>query len=195
MKAPLWRRLFAYIIDIILVSLLVSVICSALPKSKSLYNEELNSLQNQLINGDISAQKYIEEYKVILYNNNKDNIVETTVSLLLIIGYFVVFQYMNNGQTIGKRLFKIRVVDNVTDKSPTIIKGFARTIIVFNIISGFLSSILINYMSKSTYISSYITISEIEYLLEIVSFIYMIFRKDGRGIHDLISNTKVIEER
>lgn len=27
--------------------------------------------------------KYIEQYKEILYNNNKDNVIETTVNLLL----------------------------------------------------------------------------------------------------------------
>ncbi len=195
MKASFWYRLLAYIIDIIIVGLTVSVICTALPKKSSLSNMELNTLENQLIKGEITAEKYIEEYKVILYNNNKDSIIETTIGLLLTVGYFIVFQYMNKGQTIGKRLLKIRVVDNDTGKPPTITKGFIRTIIVFNIISSFVSSILINYLSKSTYISSYIIITEIEYLLVTISILFIIFRKDGRGIHDLISNTKVIEER
>lgn len=195
MKASFWRRLLAYIIDIILVGLLISIICSALPKKSSLSNMELNSLENGLIKGEITAEKYIEEYKDILYNNHKENTIETTISLLLTIGYFVVFQYTNKGQTIGKRLFKIRVVDNSNDKYPTILKGMIRTIIVFNILSSFISSILINYMSKSIYISSYVTITEIEYLLITISLLFIIFRKDSRGIHDLISNTKVIEER
>ena len=195
MKASFWHRLFAYIIDIILVGLLISIICSALPKKSSLSNMELNSLRNQLIKGEITAEKYIEEYKEILYNNNKDNVIETAISLLLTIGYFVVFQYTNNGQTIGKRLLKIRVVDNSNDKSPTIIKGLVRSVIIFNIMSSFLSSILIKYMSKSIYISSYITITEIEYLLVTISILFIIFRKDHRGIHDIITNTKVIEER
>ena len=195
MKTSFWHRLLAYIIDIILVGLTASVICSALPKNNSAYESELTSLQNELINGEITADKYIEEYKDVLYNNNKDNKVETAVSFLLTIGYFVVFQYMNNGQTLGKKMLKIRVVDNNTNKSPTVLKGLVRTVIVFNIVSSFASLVLINYLSKSAYISTYITISEIEYLLITMSIIFIIFRKDGRGIHDLISNTKVIEER
>ena len=195
MKASFWHRVLAYIIDIILVGLLISILCSALPKKNSVSEAELNSLENQLIKGEITAEKYIEEYKEILYNHNIENTIETTISLLLTIGYFVVFQYMNNGQTIGKRLLKIRVVDNSNDKSPTIIKGLVRSVIIFNITSSFLSSILIKYMSKSSYISSYITITEIEYLIVTISLLLIIFRKDHRGIHDLIANTKVIEER
>lgn len=195
MKASFWHRLIAYIIDIIIVSLLASIICSALPEKKSLSQLELNSLVNQLLNGEITPVEYIDSYKDIFYNNSKDNTIETAINLILIIGYFVVFQYMNNGQTLGKRLLKLRVIDKDTNKPPTVLKGLFRTIIIFNVTSGFIGAILINYLSKSAYIPLYLTIIEIENIIAITCILMIVFRKDGRGLHDLILNTKVIEER
>ena len=195
MKVSFWRRLAAYIIDIVFVSLLVTIICSALPEKKSLSKLELNSLETQLINGEIAPTEYIDLYKDLLYENSKVNILEISINLILIIGYFVVFQYMNKGQTLGKKLLKLRVVDKDSNQPITVLKGLFRTIIYLNIISAFVSTILINYLSKATYISIYLTLIEIENALGLLCITFIIFRKDGRGLHDLIVNTKVIEER
>lgn len=194
MKAPFFKRLAAYIIDIIIVSTIVLVICTALPNKDKENENKLQELSTQLMNKEIDVNKYMNEYQDLIYSNNKNEIIELTINLVITIAYFVVFQYMNKGQTIGKKLLKIKVIDNNTKKEVSIIKGLLRSILVFNIISSTVSVSLINILSKKTYMSTYLTINEIETIFIIVTAILILYRKDGRGLHDMIANTMVITE-
>ncbi len=194
MKAPFFKRLAAYIIDIIIVSTIVLVICTALPNKDKENENKLQELSTQLMNKEIDVNKYMNEYQDLIYSNNKNEIIELTINLVITIAYFVVFQYMNKGQTIGKKLFKIKVIDNDTKKEVGIIKGLLRSILVFNIISSTVSVSLINILSKKAYMSTYLTINEIETIFIIVTAILILYRKDGRGLHDMMANTMVITE-
>lgn len=194
MKAPFFKRLAAYIIDIIIVSTIVLVICTALPNKDKENENKLQELSTQLMNKEIDVNKYMNEYQDLIYSNNKNEIIELTINLVITIAYFVVFQYMNKGQTIGKKLFKIKVIDNDTKKEVSIIKGLLRSILVFNIISSTVSVSLINILSKKAYMSTYLTINEIETIFIIVTAILILYRKDGRGLHDMMANTMVITE-
>ena len=194
MKAPFFKRLAAYIIDIIIVSTIVLVICTALPNKNKENENKLQELSTQLMNKEIDVNKYMNEYQDLIYSNNKNEIIELTINLVITIAYFVVFQYMNKGQTIGKKLFKIKVIDNDTKKEVSILKGLLRSILVFNIISSTVSVSLINILSKKAYMSTYLTINEIETIFIIVTAILILYRKDGRGLHDMMANTMVITE-
>lgn len=194
MKAPFFKRLAAYIIDIIIVSTIVLVICTALPNKDKENENKLQELSTQLMNKEIDVNKYMNEYQDLIYSNNKNEIIELTINLVITIAYFVVFQYMNKGQTIGKKLFKIKVIDNDTKKEVSILKGLLRSILVFNIISSTVSVSLINILSKKAYMSTYLTINEIETIFIIVTAILILYRKDGRGLHDMMANTMVITE-
>ena len=194
MKASFWKRLAAYIIDIMIVSIIVTIVCLAIPKKESKVEEKLDELSNQLVAGEITSIEYIEKYENLLYEDQKNNIIENTVNIVLILAYFVVFQYMNKGQTLGKKLLHIKVVDKNNNSPVKIYKGLLRSLFILNIISGLIAVILINFTGKNTYMNIYMTITEIEALLIFVSAIFILYRKDGRGLHDLIANTMVIEE-
>lgn len=72
------------------------------------------------------------------------------------------------GKTIGKYFGKLRVVDVSNEKPVMLYLGLRE-------------------LSKSLYLVPYVGI-----LLLTVSVIMMLVRKDGRAIHDLIGNTKVV---
>jgi len=195
MKAPFFKRLISYIVDIIIVSVIVMLICSALPNKAKENEDKLQELSTQLMNKEITADKYLTEYKNLIYQNNKDGILELSINLVITIAYFVIFQYMNKGQTIGKKLLKIKVIDNNTKEEISIVKGFLRSLLLLNLLSSALSIVLMRLVSKSVYINTYLTINEIETVFIIVSAILVLYRKDGRGLHDMMANTMVIEER
>ena len=192
MKSSFLERVGAYIIDIMIIWLIASLICSNLPENDN--ENRIDDLSQKVSSGELTMNEFYEEYNEVLYENQKDNIIPTCISLVLTIGYYIVFVYMNKGQTIGKMIFKIRVVDKDTNNPPTLSKIIIRSLIILGILSTIISLIIINFVNKSTYISYYFILNLIETAFFIISVGMMIFKKDGRGLHDMMANTTVIKE-
>ena len=91
------------------------------------------------------------------------------------------------GQTIGKILMKIRVVDATTGEHP----GWVRLVLLRTILNSLISSVL------SAIPLFVIPLGAIPFVGEVPSFAYFltdslfIFRDDRRTIHDLIAGTRV----
>lgn len=83
---------------------------------------------------------------------------------------FIQGLYLQDGQSMGKKITKIKVVDHKTGKN----KGFAHNLLI----RGFL------YISVPTLIMPFY------YYVDAL----FVFRKDKRCIHDLVSGTCVVEE-
>ncbi len=195
MKAPFFKRLFAYVIDILIISILTTIICSAIPSKIQDTEKQLRELSTELMEKKIEADEYISRYKELMYENNKNEKVTSCVTLVLTLAYFVIFQYLNKGQTIAKKLLHLRVVDKDSKKEISILKGFLRSLLPLSILSNAISVTLIKVLSKNIYINTYLAVSEIETIFIFVTIFLIIYRKDGRGLHDMISNTMVIEEK
>ncbi len=195
MKATFIERLGAYFLDIIIISILLSIIGYGLPKNAIDYEQELNDITEKYLSNEINTQKYIDESSIILYNSQKSSILSLSISAALIIGYFVIFQYMNQGQTLGKKLFKIKVVEKESKKAPTILSGFIRSLFILNIASGILNILFIYILNSKTYYIGYGITYIIETLFIIVTIFFVLYREDGRGLHDIMAKTTVIKER
>ena len=195
MKATFLERFGAYFLDIIIISILLSIIGYGLPKNAIDYEQELNDITEKYLSNEINTQKYIDESSIILYNSQKSSILSLSISAALIIGYFVIFQYMNQGQTLGKKLFKIKVVEKESKKAPTILSGFIRSLFILNIASGILNILFIYILNSKTYYIGYGITYIIETLFIIVTIFFVLYREDGRGLHDIMAKTTVIKER
>ena len=195
MKVPFFKRLFAYIIDILIVTILTTMICSAIPSKNENVEKKLSELSTELIEKKIDNKEYIDKYKDLMYESNKNEKATTAITLVLTIAYFVVFQYMNKGQTISKKLLGLRVVSSETKKEVSILKGLLRSILPISIISNTISIALINILTKKVYINLYLAASELETLFIFVTVFLILYRKDGRGLHDMIANTMVVSEK
>ena len=101
---------------------------------------------------------------------------------------------MNKGQTIGKKLLNIRVVDKDNENPISILKGLVRSLLIFNILSGALSIIFLYLLGKETYFNIYGTLVGIEAIFMLITIMFVLYRKDHRGLHDMITNTIVIKE-
>ena len=106
--------------------------------------------------------------------------------------YFIVMQFYFGGQTLGKRILKLKVVSN-NDKKLSIINFFIRSLIVNEIFINILNVIFILVLSKGNYLIYNKIIYVVTYILEMAILFTMVFDKQNRGLHDYISNTKVIE--
>lgn len=194
MKSTFFERLGAYIIDIIIVSLIASLVCLGLPASSTDAEEKLMELTEELNTGEITPDVYLDEYSSLLYVTQKDNVISLSVTVVLTVAYFVVFQYTNKGQTLGKKLLNLRVVDKDTNKPATIVKGLIRSLFTLSILSGTLNVIFLYLLSENNYLTAYGTVASFELLFIFVTVIFILYKKDGRGLHDIMTNTIVIKE-
>lgn len=195
MKATFYERLASYIIDFLIVSSLLSIICYKLPDNSSTYIEEINTIYESYTNNEITPTDFADKYLDIVYNEEKKDILTPTISVILTIGYFIVFQYLNNGQTLGKKILKIQVVDKNTNTPPSILKGTIRTIFILNIASNIITIILRTCVDKNTYLITSTILSIFNWIFLVITIVLMISKSSCRGLHDLMANTIVIKER
>ena len=194
MKAKFFDRLTAYIIDVIIISLITSIIFTSIPTNNKELEKQLSSLQDEVLSNNITYEEFVDEYQDLYYKNKKDTMTQSAITLTITIAYFVIFQYMNKGQTIGKKILHLRVVDNNTEKPLSIFKGLIRSLLIWNILSGTLGIVLIYILNKESYITSNLIISSLESIFIFITAMFTLYRKDNRGLHDIIINSKVIIE-
>lgn len=206
------RRIMAYFIDIILVVMVSTLITSNkyidinYSKYQKVYNEyktcydEYESLLKDSKEEKLDEKesdkldKYEEKLNNYSYRLSKLSFVPRFMGIILSLFYFVVLQFYFNGQTLGKKIMKLRVVSN-DSKNINIFSFLIRSLIVNEIFISSLNLICILFLSKNVYFTYSKVIYFVTYFIEILIVFTIIFSKDNRGIHDILANTKVIDER
>lgn len=192
MKANFIQRALAYLLDVIIISFIFSIITIGF-KPNTDVEEKYNEVYDNYINGEITAEQYLEEYTEVLYDMQKANALPNAINTLLIIVYFIVFQYLNKGQTIGKKILKIKIV-NEDKKDISISQMLIRGIMIYSILSSLINIILFFNVSRKVYMVSYLSIGAIETLVLFLSAIFILYRNDKKALHDIVSKTIVIKE-
>ena len=140
------------------------------------------------------SQNYdLDEYTDVLYDMQKANAIPNAINVVLIIVYFIVFQYLNKGQTIGKKLLKIKIV-NEDKKDISLKQMLIRGIMMYSILSSIINIILFFNVSRKVYMTSYLSIGGIETLILFLSAIFILYRNDKKALHDIVSKSIVIKE-
>ena len=193
MKPVSYKRILAYLIDIFIVICIATILTMFIPVSEEYTNQmnELNAVLEDYSSGDISETEYLEKFNDISYIVNKESVQVSIVSVVLSTIYFVVLAYYMNGQTFGKKIMKIQVV-SANSKKLTMNNYLIRSLIVDSILMNAISIIAILFLEKSSYLKVYDVTSTIFGAIYVVIFAMILFRQDGRGLHDLLANTKVI---
>lgn len=191
MKANIFKRVSAYLIDYFIVMFILSLITMGIGGNSTI-TKEINNLAESYANKEITIEEYSEKTQELNYELQKSNVAVNAVSVTLFIGYFIVFAYFNKGQTIGKKLLKIKVVEN--NKKPSIKAMIIRGLFVYGILTGLYTAIFVNILSKKYFNYGSAICSYIELFFVVVSFFMVLYKKDGRGLHDLMAGTSVIEE-
>ena len=106
----------------------------------------------------------------------------------------LVYQFYNKGQTLGKKLFKIKVVSN-DFKELTMDNYIYRSFIINSLLIDIIIFSLMIFASETIWLIGVGMLEVINYILLFICGFMVIFNKDGRGLHDLLGNTKVIQCR
>lgn len=191
MKTNIFSRIGAFLIDYIIVSLILSIITIGV-KVPSDLNERTNNLLNAFQNEEITIEEYNKEVQELNYELQKVSLPSNIISLVITIGYFFIFSYLNKGQTLGKKLFKLKVVEK--EERPSIKAILLRGLFIYGIISGLYNVIFINFLDVEKFSYGYVAITYIESIFTIVCFFMVLYRKDRRGLHDMMAGTNVVGE-
>jgi len=110
----------------------------------------------------------------------------------LIVGFFlyVIVPTIRNGQTLGKMIMKIKVVDE-EGKNPTFIQHFIRSIMMW---SNYLTFPTIFFISTHYFLVSSLNnlVGIASFIVIVISIIMIVTKEEEQGIHDKLVNTKVI---
>ena len=137
------NRLAAYLIDFVITGLTMLIIDIIFFLKKEILNMDLNTA--------------IHFYRV------------TFINVLLICSYFTLVPYLLDGQTLGKKIFRIKVV-MVDGSEITFASLFVREI---------LGKLLLNFINI--------------FLANLASYALMLYREDKRAIGDIFAKTMVVD--
>ena len=187
------QRLLAYLIDIMIVSFISTLLSYPFYDNSSV--EKLNNSSMEIvekyIDKEISAQTYIVESMDISYQIAKKTGAVSLITLFLCVLYFICFQFYKKGQTIGKYLMRIKIVSN-DDSQLNINNYIYRSLIINSILVDIIVLCFVIFTNSEIYFYGTATFEMIKYAIIVVSALMVMFRKDSRGLHDIIADTKVV---
>ena len=194
MKAKFTKRCVAYLIDIMIVTMLSSLMTVFLPMNNvEKISNELTSLVSSYEEKEIVEAEYVEKYEHLNYELSKEMVTITLINIGIYIIYFVVIPVYNKKQTFGKRVMKIKI-KNIEDKNITANDLMFRSLIIYGILFNIVSVILILFFNEQTFIILNKYISYLYDIMLVIILLLSIIRIDGRGLHDFVGKTIVVEE-
>ena len=220
-----FKRIAAYIIDIVIVSLVVFIFTNVKEinfqlkdynktyekyselykkqeklskkyetakddyKDKKITKKELNKVKD---NYKRAVKKYEKSTKLYTYKLAKYSVFSTSISIAVTLLYFGIIQFVLGGQTIGKKILKIKVIKN-SDGKLNAFNFLLRSFILNSVWANLILVISVNFINKGNYYTLNYYVSNILYIVELVILIMVFMNKDARGLHDVIANTKVVD--
>lgn len=191
------KRGLAYLLDMFLITLIVMVLSNIdfLNPTIDSYNTATSNYQElyeKYQNKEIDDDTYKESFYQYNYDMSKYGMCYTIFNMVVIVGYFGLFQWLNHGQTLGKKILNIRV-SGYKKKELHFTNYLIRLLILNGVLLNLVSLIAINLTNPHNYYYLSYICYEINYVIEVV-IIFMIFTdKESRGLHDKLAGTIVID--
>ncbi|CUP06881.1 RDD family protein [Clostridium disporicum] len=179
------------------------------PNNVGFFRRFISYMIDWYIGGILTSLPIILTYTAM--NNGNIGIIEQNINIFeyplnIIIGlasfmvaalyYVYVPMFINNGQTLGKKIMKLRIVNNdYTQASKK--QLFIRQFVIILLLEGSLytsSNMLhqvINEVTGANIVSIYNTIGIV---ITVFSALLVIMFKSRRALHDIIINTRVVTE-
>ena len=191
------KRFIAFTIDIFIVS----IICEALSTINfiNIYRDdylktynEYQEIYDSFENNQITLDQYNENVIYYNYELSKDNIISYIIYIVIFTSYFVGLNCLYDGQTLGKKLMNIKI-ESKNNKKLNAWTYILRTILLTGIFGTFVLLILVFILKEKAYYDVSFIISLLQYILQLIICITTLLNKEGRGLHDIICKTKVVD--
>lgn len=192
-KALFVQRLVAFILDIFIVSMIASLVSYPFLDLDSIdkLNEASTQIVDQYMTQKIDIDDYVNESISISYEMARKQGIVSLITIFLNILYFVVFQIKNGGQTIGKKLLKIKIESTVDDKL-TMNQMIFRSLIINSIFVDMASFCFLLFTNQEGYFYGAGALSIVQFVIIVISGFMVMFSEKRCGIHDMIAHTNVV---
>ena len=208
-KSLKYRRFSAIFLDLVLISLLTSLLFgntisnpyyNDYKNSSKEYTELISNINPQEYSTPDGVIKFKNEVSDALYKTSKTNIFYYVWFVVLSLLYFVVFQYSTGGKTLGKKLYKLKVVNSDDKKNVSFFRLLFKSLfmgeffifdgIVLISILNIVGILLINDANIFFYYNAIISLLGI--ILEIILLVSFFKSKNSETILDKVFKNKVI---
>lgn len=193
MKINTFRRFSAYLIDLMVIGMIFMVIYYFLPQNNvQELNHNLTIINEQLLNKQISYNIYIDEFSKITYGIDQQQVLFSGLNILLICFYFIIIPLINHGKTLGLYILGLKISED--DGHLNMNHLFLRNLIANGLLYMLGSLLLVHFLDYKAYFISITILGFIQILLVIISVFMILYRKDKKGLQDIISKTKITRE-
>lgn len=157
------------------------------------YKDEKLTKSNYTKLKNSTQADYQKKYKAAYYKFNQNLIYYNIIQIIVILSYFIGFNMITNGQTLGKKLLRLKISNNKdASKKVTFLNYLIRALILYNPICYLALTVGVVFLDANNYYNWALICSNFKNYLELIIITMMIIRIDNRGLHELLSNTKVI---
>ncbi len=186
------QRLVAYIFDIIIISLISTIITMPLIDTKAVekYNDEAKQIATSYANHQIDVSTYLSKVVDISYDQMQVTGLSNIITIAILVLYFIVYQIYNDGQTLGKKMMHIKIVkcdDGDLEMNDLILRNLFTNSILADILIA-----TITLCGKNIYFYGSSVVKLFQFVFLLITVLMIMIRKDGRGIPDILANTKVV---
>lgn len=194
-SASFSRRLSAYILDVLLFALIIVAVAQVIPEPEKIELLEAQILltNENMIREVIDTKTYIVQYAELSHELDRLNINYSIFNLGYIFAYFIVIPLFFGAQTLGMRVFKIKII-SVDGSKFTFWDLFIRNLISNALVLLLCSTILVWLIPPVPYYVMVTILVGIQISLVFISGIMILYKKDKRGLQDIITGTRVIKE-
>lgn len=192
MKATTVKRMLAYFIDIMIILFTIGIVVNVKEKDKTVMQlrSDIQIVNELYANGEIKFHDYFDRWTVINQQIDQECVIYFIFNILLILIYFVLLPKVWNGQTVGKKILKLKVVSN-NNENVTIVQYLIRNMLINGLAQMILILLSLYLLPSSMYFIFSSILTFIQLILVIISVFMILYRKDKRGLHDIFSGTKV----
>lgn len=193
-KALFIQRFAAFILDVFIVSMVASMIAYPFLDMNSIdkLSESSTQIVEDYMKQEISIEEYTNESISVSYEMARKQGILSLITIFLNILYFVVFQIKNDGQTIGKKLLKIKVSSNDGNQL-TMNQMIFRSLIINSILIDMVNFCVLLFTNQMAYFYGVGILSMIQFTIIAASGFMVMFSEKRQGIHDLIAHTDVVK--
>jgi uncharacterized RDD family membrane protein YckC len=206
MKNYKFKRALSYFIDLLIISIIISLLSNIKainPKYKE-YREaytKYSEALNEAVNSENKSLVIDKDMEKLMFEVSYYSISFTIIEFGVILLYFTFFPFFFGGQTIGKKILKLRIESTNEDKKPSFISYLLRALLLpmfstglFYCVITLVGNLICLVIFKEAH---FMTINKIFMMSGIIwgyaDTIYCLSRQDNKSLHDLITKTQVVE--
>jgi len=186
------KRIKSFMIDFLILLAFFFLVQVMIPKTD--YVKKLEAEQNTIMEDyfahRIHFQEYVSLYGDVFYESSLEGQIPYLLYIIFMLCYFIVLPFFWKGRTIGCYVCGVQI--ERFDQGPLHPwQLFIRYSIVFGLGYVFLNNLFLLLLPSSYYFICISIVAVFQFVLAIFSMMTVIFRKEKRGLHELLSNTEI----